>query len=146
MPSKVRLDERLIGDLRRAADVERAHGELGARLADGLRRNDADRLAHVDRGAARQIASVAIAANAVLGFAGQHRADLHFLDAGRIDRLDMPFLDHRTRGHDDLAVDVDQILSRRATKDAARQRGHDRACVHDGAHTNAALRCRNHVR
>ena len=137
---KVRLDERLIGDLRRAADVERAHGELGARLADGLRRNDADRLAHVDRGAARQIASVAIAANAVLGFAGQYRADLHFLDAGRIDRLDMPFLDHRARGHDDLAVDVDQILSRRATKDAARQRGHDRACVHDGAHTNAALR------
>ena len=46
---EVRLDERLLGDLRRAADVEGAHGELGARLADRLRRDDADRLAHVDR-------------------------------------------------------------------------------------------------
>ena len=62
---EVRLDERLLGDLRRAADVERAHGELGARLADRLRRDDADRLAHVDRRAAGEIAPVAVAANAV---------------------------------------------------------------------------------
>ena len=68
---EVRLDERLLGDLRRAADVERAHGELGARLADRLRRDHADRLAHVDRRAAGEIAPVAGAAHAVGGLAGR---------------------------------------------------------------------------
>src|SRR5690606_35710178 len=32
-PFEVRFDERLLGKLRRAADMERAHGELRARLA-----------------------------------------------------------------------------------------------------------------
>ena len=59
---EIGLDEGLIRDLRRAADVEGAHGELRARLADRLRRDDADRLAHVDGRAARQIAPVAFAA------------------------------------------------------------------------------------
>src|SRR6185437_9382982 len=67
---EIRLDETLIGKLRRAADVERAHGELRARLTDRLRRDDADRLAHVDRRAARQIAPVAGPADAVFGLAG----------------------------------------------------------------------------
>ena len=41
-----RLDLRLLGlALRRAADVEGAHGQLGAGLADRLRGDDADRLA-----------------------------------------------------------------------------------------------------
>ena len=78
MPSMVRLDERLVEHLRRAADVEGAHGELGARLADRLRRDDAHRLAHVDRRAAREIAAVALGADAELGLAGQHRADADF--------------------------------------------------------------------
>ena len=56
---EIGLDEGAVRDLRRAADVEGAHGELGARLADRLRRDDADRLAHVDGRAARQIAAVA---------------------------------------------------------------------------------------
>ncbi len=87
---EVRLDERLVRELRRAADVERAHGELGARLADRLRRDDADRLAHVDRRAAGEIAPVAQPADAVLGLAGEHRADLHLLDAGGVDRGHSP--------------------------------------------------------
>ena len=40
------------GDRRRAADVEGAHGELRARLADRLRRDDADRLTRIDGRAA----------------------------------------------------------------------------------------------
>ena len=54
--------ERALLDLaarRRATDVERAHRELGARLADRLRRDDADRLADVDAVAAREVAPVA---------------------------------------------------------------------------------------
>ena len=55
-----RFDLRLFGDARRrAADVERAHGELRARLADGLRGDDADRFAHFDHAAGRQVAAVA---------------------------------------------------------------------------------------
>ncbi len=49
VPSKFELDEGLLVDLRRAADVEGTHRELGARLADRLRRDDADRFTHIDR-------------------------------------------------------------------------------------------------
>src|SRR5205085_11761584 len=84
---EVRLDERLLGDLSRAADVERAHGELGARLADRLRRDHTDRLAHVHRRAAGEIAPVTCAANAVGQFAGQHRTDAHLLHVGLDDLL-----------------------------------------------------------
>ena len=97
---EVRLDEGLVGDLRRAADVEGAHRELRARLADRLRRDDADRLAHVDRRAAGEIAPVAGGADAVLRLADEHRTDLHLLDAGGRDRLDVLLLDHRSGGHD----------------------------------------------
>ena len=84
---EARFQERLVDHLRRPADVEGAHGELRSRLADRLRRDDADRLAHVDRRSAREVAAVALAAHPVLGLAGQHRADLHRLHAGRLDRL-----------------------------------------------------------
>src|SRR5690606_38517675 len=59
---------------RRAADVERAHRELRARLADGLRRDDADRLALVHAVTAREIAPVALRAHAVMGLARDRRA------------------------------------------------------------------------
>jgi ketosteroid isomerase-like protein len=49
---------------RRATDVERAHRELRARLADRLRGDDADGLADVDAVAAREVAAVAQRADA----------------------------------------------------------------------------------
>ena len=54
--------ERALLDLaarRRTTDVERAHRELRARLADRLGGDDADRLADVDHVAAREVAPVA---------------------------------------------------------------------------------------
>ena len=73
---------RLLGHARcRTADVERAHRELRARLADRLGGDDADRLADLDELAAGQIASVAAAADAAPRLAREHRADLHHLDA-----------------------------------------------------------------
>ena len=89
-----RLDMRLLVDLRRAADVEGAHGELGARLADRLGGDDADRLADVDRRAAGKIAAVAGGADAVLGLAGEDRTDLDLLDAGGHDLVDIRLDDH----------------------------------------------------
>src|SRR5690606_23621336 len=48
-----------------AADVERAHRELRARLADRLRGDDTDRLADVHQAAAAEVAAVALAAQPV---------------------------------------------------------------------------------
>ena len=71
----------------RATDVERTHRQLRAGLADGLRGDDADRFAELHELAGRQIASVAMRADAALAFASQHRADLELLDADLLDRL-----------------------------------------------------------
>ena len=54
-----------------AAGVERPHGQLGARLADRLGGDDADRLADADQLAGGQVAAVARAADAVAGLAGE---------------------------------------------------------------------------
>src|SRR5579883_903375 len=123
---EVRLDERLLVDLRRAADVEGAHGELGARLADRLRRDDTDRLAMVDRRAAGQIAAIALAADAVDELAGQRRADLHLLDAGLLDGIDMSLLHQRAAlDHDLVGRGIAQVLARDAAENARGQRGDD---------------------
>src|SRR5690606_29392950 len=65
-----------------AADVERAHGELGARLADGLRGDDADRVAGLGHAIGRGVDAVALAVDAGGAGGGQRRHDLHALDAG----------------------------------------------------------------
>ena len=76
------LDLRLLENLRgRAADVEGAHGQLRAGLADGLGGDDADRFAALDHAAGGQVAPVAAGANAVLALASQHRADADAFDA-----------------------------------------------------------------
>src|SRR5215211_3137391 len=101
---EVRLDERLLGDLRRAADVERTHRELRARLADRLGGDDAHRLAHVDRRAAGEIAPIALAAHAGRGLAGEHRTDAHLLDPRLIDRLDLRLAQEGVLLHHDLVA------------------------------------------
>ena len=55
--------ELLRTSLRCATDMEGAHGQLRARLADRLRRDDAHRLADVHRRAAREVTAVAMAAD-----------------------------------------------------------------------------------
>ena len=56
---------------RRTADVEGAHRQLRARLADRLRGDHADGLADVDQAAAAQVAAVALGADAEARVAGQ---------------------------------------------------------------------------
>ena len=139
VPSKFELDERLLRDLRRAADVERAHGELGARLADRLRGDDAHRLAHIDRRAAGEIAPIALAAAAAGGLAGQHRTDLDLLHAGIDQPLDMRLLKQRAVGDQNLvARRVANVLGCGAAEDAARQRRHNGAGIDDRPHLDAA--------
>src|SRR6202011_3722962 len=137
---EVRLDQRLLGDLRRAADVERAHGELRARLADRLGRDHADRLAHVDRGSARKIAPVAFGANAAGHLAGEPRTDAHLLDAGVVDRLALRLLDQRAAlDQHGVARRIADVLGGGAAEDAPGERSHHLARVDDRAHLDARL-------
>src|SRR5262249_12110982 len=78
---------RLDAAARRAADVEGAHGELGAGLADGLRGDDTHRLPELGETACAQVAAVAHDADAALRLAGQRGADAHPLQAGVLDLL-----------------------------------------------------------
>src|SRR5262249_1911244 len=70
---EVGFAEGLLRNLRCAADMEGAHGELGARLADRLRGDHTDRLAHIDRRATGEIAPIAFDAHAIDRVAGQDR-------------------------------------------------------------------------
>ena len=70
---------------RDAADVEGAHRELRAGLADRLGGDDADRLPQLGHAAGRQVAPVAADADPRAALAGQPGADLHPLDAGHLD-------------------------------------------------------------
>src|SRR5690606_33217787 len=122
---EVRLDEGRIDHLRRTADVEGAHRELRAWLADRLGRNDADGLTDVDRRAACQIAAVALGADARHRLAGQHRTDANLLDLGSLDGLGLTLLDQLACGDDDLAGRwIDDVLSRRTAQDTVAQRDH----------------------
>ena len=60
-----------------AALVERPHRELGARLADRLRRDDADDVADLARRAGRPGVAVAAPAHADVALAVEHRAHAH---------------------------------------------------------------------
>src|SRR6266849_6160794 len=70
-----------------APDVEGAHGELGARLADGLGRDDADGFAQFHQAAGGQIAAIASDADAFFALAGEDRTEFNFLHAGGFDGL-----------------------------------------------------------
>ena len=97
------FDKRLIEHLRRAADVEGAHGQLGTRFTDRLGGDYAHRLAHVDRRPAGKIAAVALGAHPELRRAGQHRADAQFREPDRLDFLDMLLENLVAGGDDELA-------------------------------------------
>ena len=68
-----------------AADVERPHRELRARLADALGGDDADRHALFDQRAGREVHAVAAAADAERRVAGHRAADLDLLQAELFD-------------------------------------------------------------
>ena len=62
---------RLFVQLRRTTDVEGTHGQLGSRLTDGLRSDNADSFTNVDWRTASKVTTVAGTANTDLGFAHQ---------------------------------------------------------------------------
>ena len=137
-----RLDRGLLGAaLRRAADVEGAHRQLGAGLADRLGGDDADRLADIDDRAAREVAPIALAADA--DRASQVRTE-------RIDTASMPALSIASTASSSIrapagsttspAERVEDIDRGAAAEDAVGERRNDLAAVDDGAGHEAAGR------
>src|SRR5262249_20329568 len=86
-------------------DVERAHGELCAGFADGLRGDDADRFAEFDHAASREVASVAQSANSAARFAGQHGTDAHTFDTRTLNLIGQLFGDFLVHINDDGAFE-----------------------------------------
>src|SRR6266699_3448698 len=137
---EIRFDEGLLRDLRRAADVEGAHRELGSRLADGLRGDDADRFAEIDRRAASEIAAVALAAHAVHHLASEHRTDADLLYACLADGLDLRLFDQGAAlDQHGIAGRILDVLRGGAPEDAAAERSHHLAGIDDGPHLDARL-------
>src|SRR6516164_3923345 len=136
---EVRFDERLLRNLCGAADMERPHGELRARLADRLGGYHADRLAHIDGRTAGKIAPVAFGADAVHRIAGENRADAHLLHSGSDQAFDVLLLKKgRVRHQDFVAGRVAHLFGRGTAENATRQRGDDLPRVDNGAHLDAA--------
>ena len=132
----------------RTADVEGAHGELRARLADGLRGDHADRFADVHQLTAPEIAAVALRAQAVAGVAGERRAHLALrrYPAPRCARpaprsSSVPAGMHHLPGLRDGSR-----RSRHAAQDALAQRFDHFAALDQGLHGDAFVRCRSRPR
>ena len=109
-----------------AADVERAHGELRARLADGLRGDDAGGFAQFHPGARGQVAAIAIDTHPALAFAGQHRTDLDLLDVRVVDEpgLDLVHLLVRLGKQLLRLLRIRDVVARKAAHEAVAQLDH----------------------
>src|SRR5205085_5959383 len=106
-----------------AADVERAHRQLGARFTDRLRSDNADCFADFDRTASREITSVTLDAAAATRLAGQHRTNTHALHTRTLNLGSQIFVDLLVGGHDDRTFNwVGDVFQRCATNDAVAQR------------------------
>src|SRR6185437_10767944 len=106
----------------RAADVECAHSELRARLTDGLRGDDAHRFAHFDETPGGQVTAVAAPAHTAARLASEHGANLHPLNARRLDSVGQFLGNFLIDLDDDVAFIVFDLLERHAADYAVAQR------------------------
>ena len=112
--------------------VSYTHLQLGTRLADGLRRNDADGLALADQRAHCQVDTVAVCAHALARAALEHGTDLYTGDACCNNRIRIRIVHHLGLGHDHLAgLRVADIIHREAAEQALMQRLDDRVAFLD---------------
>ena len=104
---------------RDAARVEGSHRELRAGLADRLRRDDADRLAHLNGQRGRHVLAVALCAYAETRIAVEDRTDADavftvFFDRG--DLLRHRLGDHFVAGNEHFAVLVHDVLGGKSAR------------------------------
>src|SRR3569832_2272999 len=127
------------GPRRRAADVEGAHGELRAGLADRLRRDDTHGLADVDLVSAREVTTVTHGAYAVAGLAGDGRTHHHVIDAERFQLVDPILIEQRTRGYGHVAATGDNHVFGHGTSQHALSQGLDHVAAFDQRHLQDAV-------
>ncbi len=140
LAGEVAFDERIVGNLRRAADVEGAHGELRTRLADGLGGDHAHGLADIDRRAAREVAAIALAADAALQLAGQRRPDANLLNLRLLDGPGLGLVDEVARLDDDRARGrVGHVVGRNAAQHTVAYGDENFARVDHGAELDALV-------
>ena len=126
---------------RSATDVEGAHGQLGAGLADGLRRNHTHSFTTVDQTTATQVAAIALGADAETGFTGQGRADLDFVNPGRLQRLEHVLVQHHAgTGQHGAVFGMQHLFGSDPTQHSVAQRLDDLAAFDDGAHERTVVR------
>src|SRR5205807_2433386 len=94
---------------RDATDVERAHGELRAGLADRLRGDDADGVADLRHATGRGIDAVGFRIDAALRRGGERRHDLDALDAELVD-FRSHFLGDEFAGADENLGRADRVV------------------------------------
>src|SRR5207253_9521877 len=111
--------------------------QLTAGPADGLPGDDVSGLAQFHHASGIKITSVAHDADPAFGFACEHGADLHPLDAGGVNGIGQLFGDLVVDVNDDAAFVVLDLLQRDAADNAVAQRLDDLARLHDGADVDA---------
>ena len=126
--------------LSRAANVERSHRQLGTGFADGLRGDNADRLADIDRRTAGQVAAVARGADTVFGFAGQNRTDLNLFDTGCLNNLNVVFVNQFSFGNQNFAgFGMNNVFLNCAAEDSVADGNDNVAAVDNRTNNDAAL-------
>jgi hypothetical protein len=93
-----------------AADVEGAHRQLGAGLADRLRGDDADGVADLGDAVGGRVDAVRLGVDAVLGRRCERRHDLHALDADVLD-LGRDLLGDELAGAHDVSEGLSGFLT-----------------------------------
>ncbi len=123
---------------RDTAGVECTHRQLCAGLTDGLCGDDADGLADLHHLAGRHVGAVALRADAVVGSAGEDRADLDRLDLAAVavhasgeDGIRSAGGDHVVALDEDVAFRVADILAGHTADDPVTESFHDLVAVHE---------------
>src|SRR5690606_24166457 len=124
-----------LGPRCRSTDDEGTHGHLGARLADRLRGNNADRLADVDQMSARQVATVAHRADAITGFTGDWRTHFELVNTHLFERGHPLLVEHDARrDYHFAAAGLDHIFRHHPTENAIAEGLDDIAAGDDRSH------------
>jgi hypothetical protein len=116
-----------------ATDVERTHGQLGARLTDGLGSDDADRGAAFDHAAGRGIEAVGGGRDRVHVHVRERGEDLDAVETDGLDALGEDFVDELAGLHDDFGriQRVRDVFGRAAAHDALGQGDEELVAVVD---------------
>ena len=101
--------------------MEGTHRQLGTRLTDGLRGDDADGFADVNAVSARQITAIALRTDAVARFTGNDRAHHNAIHARAFQHGDFFFFEQGARIQYDGTVLIDDRFGQYASQHAVTQ-------------------------